>query len=123
MPAEPETKDILKRAPLPAALPRREIRYEPECGGAMMRISEEVRERLNYTPPYRQEQMFARAVVSISRSTPGEWLILCGRSRWWPRCARRCRAAALHADETPRAGVKAQTAVYGLHGMVRSPHR
>lgn len=44
-----------KRTPLPAELPRTEIRHEPEsttcaCGCALKRIGEDVAEKLDYTP-------------------------------------------------------------------------
>lgn len=44
-----------KRAPLPANLPRREIRHEPEstscaCGCQMKRIGEDIAEKLDYVP-------------------------------------------------------------------------
>ena len=50
-----EDKRQPKRQALPANLPRREIRHEPEdttcgCGQAMQRISEDVAEKLDYQP-------------------------------------------------------------------------
>jgi len=48
-------KDQPKRSPLPAHLPRVEVRHEPEqticsCGCAMKRIGEDVSEKLDYIP-------------------------------------------------------------------------
>jgi transposase len=48
-------KDQPKRSPLPAHLPRVEVRHEPErtvcgCGCALKRIGEDVSEKLDYTP-------------------------------------------------------------------------
>ena len=49
------SKDPPKRSPLPAQLPRVEVRHEPEqtvcaCGCALKRIGEDVSEKLDYTP-------------------------------------------------------------------------
>jgi transposase len=54
-PAVPTPKEQPKRAALPANLPRREIRHEPEstvcgCGCEMRRIGEDVSEKLDYVP-------------------------------------------------------------------------
>jgi hypothetical protein len=54
-PAKLEEKKVPKRAPLPANLPRREIRHEPEstlcqCGCQMKRVGEDVAEKLDYVP-------------------------------------------------------------------------
>ena len=54
-PPESEGKKQAKRLPLPASLPRREIRHEPEsttcqCRCQMLRISEDVAEKLDYVP-------------------------------------------------------------------------
>ena len=51
----PPAKDKPKRAPLPAHLPRVDVRHEPHvtvcaCGCAMQRIGEDVSEKLDYTP-------------------------------------------------------------------------
>jgi transposase len=53
--ADHQDKQVPKRAPLPASLPRREIRHEPEstmcrCGCQMRRIGEDVAEKLDYVP-------------------------------------------------------------------------
>ncbi|KRB95798.1 hypothetical protein ASE11_18565 [Hydrogenophaga sp. Root209] len=50
-----EEKKVPKRAPLPANLPRREIRHEPDsttcaCGCQMKRVGEDVAEKLDYVP-------------------------------------------------------------------------
>jgi len=57
-----------KRAPLPANLPRREIRHEPEstrcsCGCELRRIGEDVAEKLDYTP----------GVFTVERHIRGKW--------------------------------------------------
>jgi transposase len=66
---KPEPKDTPKRAPLPANLPRRDIRHEPEsttcaCGCAMRRIGEDVSEKLDYTP----------GVFTVERHIRGKWV-------------------------------------------------
>ena len=58
-----------KRAPLPAHLPRREIRHEPattncNCGCAMKRIGEDVSEKLDYVP----------GVFTVERHIRGKWV-------------------------------------------------
>lgn len=57
-----------KRQPLPASLPRREIRHEPEsttcgCGCQMKRIGEDVAEKLDYEP----------GVFTVERHVRGKW--------------------------------------------------
>ena len=57
-----------KRSPLPAHLPRVDVRHEPEhtvcsCGCAMKRIGEDVSEKLDYTP----------GVVHVERNIRGKW--------------------------------------------------
>ncbi|MEY3201720.1 MAG: hypothetical protein RIR70_1270 [Pseudomonadota bacterium] len=57
-----------KRAPLPAHLPRTDIRHEPEatvcaCGCQMKRIGEDVAEKLDYTP----------GVFTVERHIRGKW--------------------------------------------------
>ena len=57
-----------KRQPLPASLPRREIRHEPEsttcgCGCQMRRIGEDVAEKLDYVP----------GVFTVERHIRGKW--------------------------------------------------
>lgn len=61
-----------KREKLPASLPRREIRHEPEdttcgCGQPMRRIGEDVAEKLDYTP----------GVFSVERHVRGKWVCAC----------------------------------------------
>jgi transposase len=63
-----EEKKKPKRAPLPANLPRREYRHEPDstvcsCGCQMKRIGEDVSEKLDYTP----------GVVTVDRHIRGKW--------------------------------------------------
>jgi len=162
-PAADRPRGSPKRLPLPSALPRREIRHEPEstvctCGCALRRIGEDVAERLDYEPGrfqverhvrgkwvcgqcrtlvqapvppqvidkglptsgllaqvlvakyadhlplYRQEAIYARAGVALSRSTLAQWVGACG-VQLQPlvdalRQALLARAV-LHADETP----------------------
>jgi transposase len=73
-PAKPEREDKQspKRLPLPAQLPRREIRHEPEdtacgCGQAMKRIGQDVAEKLDYQP----------GVFTVERHVRGKWVCSC----------------------------------------------
>lgn len=70
-PSAPATieKHRPKREPLPAELPRREIRHEPEqttcrCGCELKRIGEDIAEKLDYTP----------GVFSVERHVRGKWV-------------------------------------------------
>ncbi len=61
-------KQQAKRQPLPAQLPRSEIRHEPDsttcaCGCQMTRIGEDVSEKLDYTP----------GTFSVERHIRGKW--------------------------------------------------
>jgi transposase len=61
-------KDKPRRAPLPANLPRTEIRHEPHstvcgCGCQLKRIGEDVSEKLDYTP----------GVFTVERHIRGKW--------------------------------------------------
>jgi len=61
-------KDQPKRSPLPAHLPRVDVRHEPEqtvcsCGCALKRIGEDVSEKLDYTP----------GVFHVERHIRGKW--------------------------------------------------
>jgi len=61
-------KGQAKRKPLPAELPRTEIRHEPEtttcaCGCQMKRIGEDVAEKLDYTP----------GTFTVERHIRGKW--------------------------------------------------
>jgi transposase len=161
-------KEQPKRQPLPAHLPRREIRHEPVstvcgCGCALKRIGEDVSEKLDYTPGvfsverhvrgkwvcaqcqtlvqapvpahvidkglptngllaqvlvakyadhlplYRQEAIFERAGMSLSRSTLAQWVGACG-VELQPLVdalkAAMLSRPVLHADETPVAMLK-----------------
>ena len=65
-------KDKPKRSPLPAQLPRVEVRHEPEqttcgCGAPLKRIGEDVSEKLDYTP----------GVFHVERHIRGKWA--CGQ--------------------------------------------
>ena len=67
-----EDKQQPKREKLPAHLPRREIRHEPEtttcgCGQAMKRIGEDVAEKLDYQP----------GVFTVERHVRGKWVCAC----------------------------------------------
>ena len=67
-PAERD-KQVPKRQPLPANLPRREIRHEPAsttcaCGCALQRIGQDVAEKLDYQP----------GVFSVERHIRGKWV-------------------------------------------------
>jgi transposase len=67
-----EPKHTPKRQPLPANLPRREIRHEPEdttcgCGTPMQRIGEDVAEKLDYQP----------GVFTVERHIRGKWVCKC----------------------------------------------
>ena len=152
-----------KRQPLPANLPRSEIRHEPgsttcQCGCQMKRIGEDVAEKLDYVPGvfsverhvrgkwacnqcetivqapvdahiidkgipttgllaqvlvakyadhlplYRQEGIFGRAGVAISRSTLAQWVGVCGVQLQPLVDAMKVailKHRVLHADETP----------------------
>lgn len=58
-----------KRAPLPANLPRREVRHEPDtttcsCGCQLKRIGEDIGEKLDYQP----------GVFTVERHVRGKWV-------------------------------------------------
>lgn len=58
-----------KRAPLPANLPRREVRHEPDsttcgCGCQLQRIGEDIAEKLDYQP----------GVFTVERHVRGKWV-------------------------------------------------
>lgn len=68
MAAAPCEREQPKRQPLPASLPRREVRHEPEnttcsCGCQMKRIGEDVAEKLDYQP----------GVFTVERHVRGKW--------------------------------------------------
>ena len=68
-PAAADDKQQPKRQPLPANLPRREVRHEPEsttcrCGCAMKRIGEDIAEKLDYVP----------GVFTVERHVRGKWV-------------------------------------------------
>jgi transposase len=65
-------KHAPKREKLPANLPRREVRHEPEdttcgCGTPMQRIGEDVAEKLDYQP----------GVFTVERHIRGKWVCKC----------------------------------------------
>lgn len=62
-------KDKPRRTALPAHLPRREVRHEPEttvcsCGCSLERIGEDVSEKLDYTP----------GLFEVERHVRGKWV-------------------------------------------------
>jgi transposase len=64
----PGERQQARRKPLPADLPRREVRHEPEsttctCGCHMKRIGEDVAEKLDYVP----------GVFTVERHIRGKW--------------------------------------------------
>ncbi len=68
-PIPARVKDQPKRQPLPANLPRIDIRHEPDsttcrCGCQMQRVGEDVAEKLDYQP----------GVFSIERHVRGKWV-------------------------------------------------
>ena len=68
-PSAQREKQQPKRQALPAHLPRREIRHEPEsitcaCGCTLQRIGEDVAEKLDYRP----------GVFSVERHVRGKWV-------------------------------------------------
>ena len=68
-PAAGDDKQQPKRQALPASLPRREVRHEPEsttcrCGCEMKRIGEDVAEKLDYVP----------GVFTVERHVRGKWV-------------------------------------------------
>ena len=68
IPASAEDKKVPKRLPLPAHLPRPEIRHEPDsttcaCGCQMKRVGEDVAEKLDYVP----------GVFTVERRIRGKW--------------------------------------------------
>ena len=68
-------KQVPRRERLPANLPRREVRHEPEsttcptpnCGQPMQRIGEDVAEKLDYVP----------GVFTVERHVSGKWVCKC----------------------------------------------
>ena len=65
-------KEAPRRQALPANLPRREVRHEPEntvctCGEPMKRIGEDVAEKLDYQP----------GVFTVERHIRGKWACRC----------------------------------------------
>jgi len=66
--ASPTERRHPRRAPLPANLPRREIHHDPEnttcaCGCKLVRIGEDVAEKLDYVP----------GVFTVERHVRGRW--------------------------------------------------
>jgi transposase len=70
-PSAPATTDKQqpRRAPLPANLPRREVRHEPDsttcsCGCQLKRIGEDIAEKLDYQP----------GIFTVERHVRGKWV-------------------------------------------------
>ena len=68
VPSGEKTKQVARRAPLPAHLPRTEVHHEPEsttcaCGCALQRIGQDMAERLDYVP----------GVFTVERHIRGKW--------------------------------------------------
>ena len=68
-PSERKKTRQAKRAPIPEHLPRIEVRHEPDstscqCGCQMLRIGEDIAEKLDYTP----------GVFSVERHIRGKWV-------------------------------------------------
>jgi transposase len=72
---KPAERAAPRREPLPASLPRTEIRHEPEtttcmnagCGAVLERIGEDVSEKLDYRP----------GEFSVERHVRGKWVCRC----------------------------------------------
>jgi transposase len=101
-----------RRAPLPANLPRVEIRHEPDstscaCGCELKRIGEDVSEKLDYTP----------GVFTVERHVRGKWVCV--------KCETLIQApvpAQIIDKGIPTAGLLAQVLVskYGDHRVLRT---
>jgi transposase len=73
--SKPAQRQTPRREPLPAGLPRIEIRHEPEittctsagCGAPLERIGEDVSEKLDYRP----------GEFSVERHVQGKWVCRC----------------------------------------------
>ena len=99
-PTQPVTdKQQPKRTPLPANLPRHEIRHEPtsttcQCGCQLKRIGEDVAEKLDYVP----------GVFTVERHIRGKWACASARLTQAPVAAR-------HRQRHPDSGLLAQVLV------------
>jgi transposase len=107
-PKKPATEDKQqpKREKLPAHLPRREIRHEPEhttcgCGQAMKRISEDVAEKLDYQP----------GVFTVERHVRGKWVCACCSQRGEGRLVQAPVAPHIIDKGIPTTGLLAQVLV------------
>jgi transposase len=102
----PEDKQAPKRQPLPAHLPRREIRHEPVsttcgCGQAMKRIGEDVAEKLDYEP----------GVFTVERHVRGKWVCACCHQRGEGRLVQAPVAPHIIDKGLPTTGLLAQVLV------------
>ncbi len=107
-PNKPATQDKQqpKRQPLPAHLPRREIRHEPAdttcgCGQAMNRIGEDVAEKLDYQP----------GVFTVERHVRGKWVCACCSQRGEGRLVQAPVAPHIIDKGIPTTGLLAQVLV------------
>lgn len=95
-----------KRQALPAHLPRREIRHEPEdttcgCGQPLQRIGEDVAEKLDYQP----------GVFTVERHVRGKWVCKCCSQRGEGRIVQAAVAPHVIDKGLPTAGLLAQVLV------------
>ena len=99
-------KQTPRRQPLPAHLPRREVRHEPEsttcgCGQAMKRIGEDVAEKLDYEP----------GVFTVERHVRGKWVCACCSQRGQGRLVQAAVAPHIIDKGLPTPGLLAQVLV------------
>lgn len=99
-------KQSPRREKLPAHLPRREIRHEPEnticgCGQAMKRIGEDVAEKLDYQP----------GVFTVQRHVRGKWVCACCHQRGEGRLVQAAVAPHVIDKGIPTTGLLAQVLV------------
>jgi transposase len=117
-PSRPATSSIPKRAALPAHLPRREIRHEPEhttcaCGCPMKRIGEDVAEKLDYQPGVFTSSATSAASGSAraarrsprrrsprTSSTRASPPVACSPRCWWPSSSITCRCTGRKASSS-----------------------
>jgi transposase len=105
-PTRPEDKQQPKREKLPAHLPRREVRHEPDsttcgCGQAMKRIGEDVAEKLDYQP----------GVFTVERHVRGKWVCACCHQRGEGRLVQAPVPAHVIDKGIPTTGLLAQVLV------------
>jgi len=69
LPSVPKLKEKPRRVTLPASFPRREVAHEPDetqcsCGCSLVRIGEDISEKLDYTP----------GVFTVEKHIRGKWV-------------------------------------------------